>query len=129
MIGCTHSSVREMDIVCQLDDHLEDVVNKCWNYSGRADTPEKELMNAILGLVGEAGEVADCYKKDLFHTPKDYREKKLLEMGDVMFYWLKLAELEGFRVDEILDANRAKLASRHPEMGKVTERFGPEAIR
>ena len=113
--------------------HLDEVVNKCWNYAGRCENHKDEVMNAILGLTGEAGECADVLKKYYFHTKKadstHYKKELLKEMGDVIFYWLKLRDLFNLSNEEILDMNRAKLESRHPEMGKVTERFGKDAIR
>lgn len=120
----------DAEVECQLDAHLREVINKTWNYAGRCDTREKQLLNAVLGLAGEAGETADIYKKELFHTAgKDRQEEKLSELGDVMFYLTKLIQLEGFTVAEVLAYNRKKLASRHPELGEVKERFGKGAIR
>lgn len=132
MIECTHRSVKDMDVVCQLDEHLNEVVNPCWNYAGRIKSEKDEVMNAVLGLAGEAGEVADQVKKIYYHTEKSAdvnREKIRLELGDVIFYWLKTAELFSWTPAEILAGNREKLESRHPEMGKVNERFGKDWIR
>ena len=112
-----------------LGEHLDEVVNVCWNYAGRIDSYEGHLQNAVLGLVGEAGEVADVVKKMLYHTEKDYSYQLKHELGDVCFYLAKVLELSGLTVEEVLEANREKLESRHPEMGKVVERFGPGAIR
>jgi NTP pyrophosphatase (non-canonical NTP hydrolase) len=83
-------------------------------------------MNAVLGLAGEAGEVADQVKKWQYHTEKSFefhREKLVSELGDVYFYLLKLQDLTGITTEECIAANRAKLESRHPELNKVTERF------
>lgn len=113
-----------------LDEHLRTVVNVCWNYAGRIDSFDGHLQNAALGLVGEAGEVADIVKKMVYHTEGvDYTEKMKHELGDVCFYLAKMLELTGLTLEEVLAANRDKLSSRHPEMGKVTERFGPGYIK
>src|SRR5262245_34744802 len=113
--------------------HLNEVVNVCWNYAGRLETDKDHVMNAITGLMGESGEVSDQIKKWYFHAPNydyaEFRRRLVLEIGDVIFYTLKLMDLFGITLKEVLDGNREKLASRHPEMGQVTERFGPEAIR
>lgn len=100
----------------QLKKHLVNVVNKTWNAAGRCKTAEDHLYNATFGLVGEAGEVADTIKKMQFHKPKDkeaIRHDLLLEMGDVMYYFLKLKEIFGFTLEEILEANKSKLFERH----------------
>lgn len=108
-----------------LEQHLKEVINPCWNYAGRIDSPEGHLQNAVLGLVGEAGEVADIVKKMLYHTSGlDYTEKLKHELGDVAFYFAKVMELSGLSLEDVLQANREKLQSRHPELGVVSERFG-----
>jgi NTP pyrophosphatase (non-canonical NTP hydrolase) len=115
-----------------LREHLDEVVNKTWDFAGRIETHKDGVMNAILGLAGEAGEVADRAKKAYFHQEKDLNwtlEQFRYELGDVMYYWLKVVDLLGMTPEEVLKANREKLESRHPELGKVTERFSAEAIR
>lgn len=112
--------------------HLKDVVNETWNFSKRLDTPEKHEMNAFVGLASEAGETLDIIKKKQFHTEKpseEFREKLLYELGDIIYYWLKAVELCGFTHTEVIEGNREKLASRHPELGKVKERFSGDYIR
>lgn len=113
--------------------HLKNVVNVCWNYAGKCKTEQDHVMNAITGLMGETGEVSDQIKKWYFHAPKyefdEFRRRLVLEIGDVLFYTMKLMDIFGITLKEVLDGNREKLASRHPEMGEVTERFGPDAIR
>lgn len=115
-----------------LDDHLENVINKTWNYAGRCKTWQDEVLNASTGLAGEAGETVDQIKKMCFHSEKPYefhREKLVQEMGDVFFYSLKLMDLFGMTIEEVIAANRAKLASRHPELGAVQERFADGYIK
>lgn len=115
-----------------LKQHLEEVVDKCWNYAGRCKDEKDHVLNAVLGLAGEAGEVADLHKKLLFHAEKrseDFKSKLKHELGDVYFYLLKVQDLYGFSTEEILAANREKLASRHPELGQVNVRFGEGYIK
>lgn len=116
----------------RLKEHLENVVNKCWNYAGRCKTWEDELQNAVLGLGGEAGEVVDLTKKFLYHTEKPkntFRDKLILELGDIFFYTLKVMDLMNISLKEVLDANKEKLMSRHPELGKVETRFAEGFIQ
>jgi NTP pyrophosphatase (non-canonical NTP hydrolase) len=112
--------------------HLDEVINPCWNYAGRCDTWKDEVLNAATGLGGEAGEIVDQIKKMFFHTDKgvDFHKEKLKhELGDSFFYHIKLMDLLGLTLDEILEANREKLQSRHPELGKVDQRFGEGYIK
>ena len=113
-------------------EHYHSVIAKTWNYAHRCETTNDHFSNAVMGLTGEAGEVSDQVKKMLYHTEKPYefhREKLVSEMGDVLFYLIKLMELTGISVEEALYDNARKLASRHPELGEVTERFGAGYIK
>lgn len=113
-------------------EHLDNVINPSWNFAKRCKTPEDHILNAVLGLGGEAGEVVDQIKKALYHTTKPegfHREKIVSELGDVFFYAIKFMELMGISLEECIVANKTKLESRHPELGKVTERFGEGYIK
>ncbi|MBR1648454.1 MAG: nucleoside triphosphate pyrophosphohydrolase family protein [Alphaproteobacteria bacterium] len=79
------------------------------NYS-RFDT-------AISGLVGEAGECADLWKKIKYHRKnfdEDTRKKMIDELGDVCWYLANAAIALGVDWDEIITRNIEKLQTRHP---------------
>jgi phosphoribosyl-ATP pyrophosphohydrolase len=116
----------------QLLAHQSEVVNRTWNFAGRLKTEQDHQQNAMVGLASEAGELLDVGKKMWFHSEKPadfFREKIVLELGDVLYYFLKVLDVFGLTLDEVIRANRAKLASRHPELGEVTERFPDGYIR
>jgi NTP pyrophosphatase (non-canonical NTP hydrolase) len=73
-----------------------------------------------LGLVGEAGEVAEKIKKLLrdrqiedptLVTPED-RQEIAKELGDVLWYMAQLATELGLELDTIAHTNLAKIKSR-----------------
>lgn len=108
--------------------HLNEVVNKTWNFSKRLVTQKDHEMNALVGLASEAGEVLDVGKKTWFHTEGiDRRDLLRSELGDVIYYWLKAVDVHNFNIGEILEENKRKLEGRHPELGVVTERFSKES--
>ena len=112
--------------------HLDEVINPAWNFAGRCDTHRDEVLNAVLGLGGEAGEIVDQVKKEYFHTQKPdpfHRAKLVSELGDSFFYHIKFMALKGITLEECLADNKAKLESRHPELGKVTERYSEGYIK
>ena len=69
-----------------------------------------------LGLCGESGEVADKVKKVLRDQAGDFDADAIddlrLELGDVLWYVSQLATELNLSLDEIAEANLAKLASR-----------------
>jgi NTP pyrophosphatase (non-canonical NTP hydrolase) len=98
------------------DEHLQQVINKSWNFAGKLETDRDHILNAVLGLAGEAGEVADLHKKMFYHADKEGRQEELLnELGDVAFYLLKVLDLNGWTLEDALEVNRAKLMKRHPK--------------
>lgn len=79
------------------------------------DWPLKDQQaNAALGLAGEAGEVADLYKKMLYHGHQVPALTIIDELGDVLWYLAAVASLEGLSLDDIARQNIAKLQVRYP---------------
>lgn len=97
------------------DDHLNDVINKTWNFSGKLVDEKDHHLNAVTGLGGEAGEVVDWYKKHYFHTKPQSSDDLLNECGDVAYYLIKTLDLNGWTLEDALLANREKLMSRHKQ--------------
>lgn len=96
------------------------MVLKSWNYAGKLRTKNDHRSNAIIGLVAEAGEVADIFKKLMYHSDSyqervNVREEIVNESGDVLFYFLKMLHEEGITVEEVLEYNRKKIMQRHPK--------------
>ncbi len=88
----------------------------------RADqAPEQTLLNAVLGLNGEAGEVADILKKHLHHSHPLDITKLRDELGDVLWYVAQAADALGIHLSDIMQGNLDKLQRRYPDG------FSPEA--
>ncbi len=69
----------------------------------------------VIGLNGEAGEVAEWYKKFVLRGNKDgdLTEHDLKEeLGDVLFYLTRLAQCYNWSLADIMYANEAKLIKR-----------------
>lgn len=74
------------------------------------------LDNAIAGLAGESGEVADLWKKVKYHGlayDEETRNNFKKELGDVCWYLFQTAYALGMSMDEIIDGNMDKLKKRH----------------
>ena len=80
------------------------------------------VIYPTLGLVGEAGEVADKLKKILRDKSgvfdKDSKDSIKLELGDVLWYISQLSSELGYELQEVADANLQKLRSRK-QRGKI----------
>jgi NTP pyrophosphatase (non-canonical NTP hydrolase) len=73
------------------------------------------LVYTVLGLSGEAGEIANKVKKVLRddHGIINGKRADLLdELGDVMWYVSQVATELGSSLDDVLEANIAKLQGR-----------------
>src|SRR6266576_552352 len=84
---------------------------------------EAQVVNAVLGLSGESGEVADLFKKFLFHPKSKFKEEHVMktelrkELGDILWYLSALNEL--MFGDSLLDLDKdniKKLTNRYPEL-------------
>lgn len=77
---------------------------------------EHGIVYPVLGLTGEAGEVADKIKKTIRDNNGEFsaeRKKDIaLELGDVLWYAATLARDLGYTLDEVAQMNVDKLASR-----------------
>ncbi len=85
------------------------------------DSPETtpsggELMRAwcAMGLAGEAGELANLVKKEVFHRHDRDDAKVADELGDVLWYVAALCTLYGLSLTDIMRANIGKIGARYP---------------
>ncbi len=86
------------------------------------DPKEVGLIEKVLGLPGEAGEVADKFKKVL--RDKDGKitslelEEIKKELGDVLWYLAAISRDLGISLSEVAEGNLEKLESRY-QRGKI----------
>lgn len=82
------------------------------------DNPEYatgDLLNGVLGLTGEAGEVADLVKKGIFHEKGIDMEHLKKECGDVLWYLAQICHSVGITLDDVMKTNVDKLRDRYPD--------------
>ncbi len=78
-------------------------------------TKEDVLLNGVMGLCGESGEVIDILKKHLHQGHPLNKEKMVEEIGDVCWYIAELAQALDVDLETIMRGNIDKLAARFPE--------------
>ena len=81
-----------------------------------------ELTYLALGLAGETGEAVDIIKKmirdgDDGLTPERW-DQLMLELGDVLWYWIRLVYAIDSSPEEVIGENMSKLIERYPEQFK-----------
>lgn len=72
----------------------------------------ERLVENTLGLVGEAGEVAEKIKKLIRDSTKVNRDEIIKELGDVVFYATALANYFESSLEEVIELNVDKLDDR-----------------
>lgn len=76
---------------------------------------EQRLLNGVLGINGEAGEIADMIKKWQFQGHKFDSEECLKEVGDCLWYLNLIADSLGSSLEEVAAMNIKKLEKRYPQ--------------
>ena len=77
-------------------------------------TREERLLNATLGMCGEAGEFAEKVKHAVFMGHPFDILGLAEELGDQLWYITWAANILGFSLQEIAETNLAKLKKRYP---------------
>lgn len=77
-------------------------------------TQQDERLNAALGIAGEAGELVDIVKKEIYHGHPQDPAKVLDEAGDELYYLDWLLETYGFTLEDAMRHNVEKLRARYP---------------
>lgn len=73
------------------------------------------LINGVMGLCGEAGEVIDLVKKHLAQGHELKRDEMIKELGDVAWYLAETATALGVDLETVFQGNIDKLKKRYPE--------------
>jgi NTP pyrophosphatase (non-canonical NTP hydrolase) len=92
------------------------------HYPEHGSGSDRELTYLALGLAGETGEAVDIIKKMIRDSSPtltlEQREKFILELGDVLWYWTRLVWVIGADPEEVIQKNMDKLIARYPEQFK-----------
>lgn len=84
-------------------------------------TKKDMLVNGVMGLNGESGEVIDAVKKHMFQGHALDKDKIIKELGDVMWYVAEVCSSLDISLDEVLEKNIEKLQKRFKDGFTVEE--------
>ncbi len=73
------------------------------------------LINGVMGLCGESGEVIDIVKKWLAQGHQLDKERMKSELGDVAWYLAETTTALDVPLEQIFQANLDKLHKRYPQ--------------
>ena len=76
---------------------------------------QQMLIDAALGLTGEAGEVADLVKKANYQGHILDKDAVMKELGDIAWYIALACQALGVSMQEVLQINVDKLRKRYPD--------------
>ena len=76
---------------------------------------QETLINGVMGLCGESGEVIDLVKKHLHQGHPLDKEKLIKELGDIAWYLAEVAYVLDTDLDTVLEQNIAKIKARYPD--------------
>lgn len=76
--------------------------------------PDDMLLNGVMGLAAESGEVLDLVKKYKFHNKPLNKDELIKELGDVRWYIALILKTLDVTLEEIEQKNLEKLNKRHP---------------
>ena len=94
--------------------NLKEYQKLCQKTAKKFDDKEKEIADWGLGISGEAGDVAGCIKKTVFHE-SDQRDGIRENLGDTLWYIAMICNFFGWNLEEILKENIEKLRKRYPK--------------
>jgi NTP pyrophosphatase (non-canonical NTP hydrolase) len=98
---------------------LNEYANWTENTCAKLDNNILDNLHMLTGIITEAGELADPFKKELaYKKPIDWINVKE-EIGDLMWYIASFCRINNFDLEEIIETNVKKLETRYPE--KFTE--------
>ena len=78
-------------------------------------TPYTRLIEALMGVNGEAGEAIDVLKKILYQGHAFQPDRIAGELGDIAWYLALAADAIGYDLETIFRMNIDKLKARYPD--------------
>lgn len=90
----------------------QEFVDEMWI---KNDDPDQDMAHAVFGLTEELGETVGLFKRAVRGDDDGLIEEDALtkEMGDMLYYFTKVANMTGITLSEIIHANMRKLRDRH----------------
>lgn len=73
-----------------------------------------DRLEAAMGLVGEAGEVSELFKKECFYGRHTDVGELTKELGDVFHYFCRVLHLNHISINAVIQTHKEKMSKRFP---------------
>lgn len=104
-------TMANQDVVGQ---RIEAIRNGDWTFSGKVAHPI-QVLHSVTGLAGEVGELAGAVERWLWYNQQLDVANIKEELGDCFWYIAELCNALGFSMEQVMEANIAKLRKRFPD--------------
>lgn len=94
---------------------LKEYQKLCKLTARKGKDANEDLCNWGLGISGEAGDIASCIKKLVFHKNDSIKEGIKENIGDMMWYASMICNSLDWDLGKILEENIKKLKERYPK--------------
>lgn len=94
---------------------IEEYQKKSRRTLSKLNSNLEDNIHMTLGLVTEAAEIADVFKKKLAYNKEVDWVNVKEELGDIMWYVSNMCNINGWDLRDILAVNINKLQIRYPE--------------
>lgn len=110
-------------------------INEYQDYVREGASAAYDKKLAIIGLVGEVGELSDVVKKESIYEDMSkfvakygmsVEDKIKDEAGDVLWQYMLILNKYNLSIDDVIEENVRKLNSRHGGSGKIAKDGGGE---
>ena len=124
MMSHTHK-VGDLQLLLE---EYNNFLQECSHYQGNGEGSIEELNYLILGLAGESGEVIELMKKharnfgiatdkgSLRKLPHMTKIRMIDELGDILWYLIKLTTVLDVSLVDVIELNVRKLRGRQPHL-------------
>jgi NTP pyrophosphatase (non-canonical NTP hydrolase) len=87
----------------------------CETTAKHSEDKDLEICGWGLGIAGEAGDVASCIKKVIFHKNIAVKDGIKENLGDTLWYVAMICNWFGWNLEDVLEENIKKLKARYPQ--------------
>lgn len=111
-----NASTMTLEDLLTVYNEFQQQVNKTPNHLPGKDEAYQNALHAAMGMVTEASEILDPFKKNLYgkQKPVDYTNLRD-EAGDMFYYFNAFLTATGFTLQDVIRDNVIKLSYRYAE--------------